>query len=671
LKVLLTSLLFTCTAAFSQKVREEIVLLDSLFIKHTTENTRNVIANSDVYSLFQPDLRIANSSLSDSIYSLKSSIYKRDIGLDFNSSLVNNQQIDIVNLDDNLPFKSRIQSGIEWNLLKNGLLQNRKEAKKILIEQKINHQLNNNYSDKNSFLESYNKIIQLFNEEKILLLNNRLKMLSTLNGSLSRLYLSNTIKQDEWLEIQQRLAENKSLIQIYQPYNSLHKTSNTKSNINFPIFDINEQELMKYQNSLQKDSLEFYFKQINKLSDNWLNTVNLSPYTRYNYYNLMNGSSSSYRAFFSVGANLSIPLDFNRSKLKTLHELEAKQKIQSIENQHQFYYEELANDLYEYRYNLYQLTSIYYKRKIIEDAISIETIKRELNPANYSPIKACKLIDDLYRIDLELIELNQNLYLKLLKIHKKNDIIPMDKLIKPFNFSSLNPIDSLNKKSIYIWSKTFKAYSSDILIQYIKTNQLNNVVLSIQEDSIDNQNQFCRILSENNIGVEIMIGNNKAFSEKDFKQFLNTKLSKVEFKNINGIHLDIEPHTFPDWKDKKTEYLAKYSELVKQASLFAKEKNIKLAISIPLTYPEEVVNELFKSVDLIYFMAYENVKEDYISRKLLSFEKDKEKIVVAFRTEDFENREAMNQFISTFQNKYDYKKIAIHDLGRLILLDSK
>ncbi len=671
MKVLLTSLLFTYTAAFSQKVREEIVLLDSLFLKHTSENTRNTIASSDVYSLFQPDLRITNSSLSDSIYSLKSSIYKRDIGLDFNSSLVNNQQIDIVNLDDNLPFKSRIQSGIEWNLLKNGLLQNRKEAKKTLIEQKINHQLNNNYSDKNSFLESYNKIIQLFNEEKILLLNNRLKMLSTLNGSLSRLYLSNTIKQDEWLEIQQRLAENKSLIQIYQPYNSLHKASNTKSNINFPIFDINEQELMKYQNSLQKDSLEFYFKQINKLSDNWLNTVNFSPYTRYNYYNLMNGSSSSYRAFFSVGANLSIPLDFNRSKLKTLHELETKQKIQSIENQHQFYYEELANDLYEYRYNLYQLTSIYYKRKIIEDAISIETIKRELNPANYSPIKACKLIDDLYRIDLELIELNQNLYLKLLKIHKKNDIIPMDKLIKPFNFSSLSPNDSINKKSIYIWSKTFKAYSSDILIQYIKTNQLNNVVLSIQEDSIDNQNQFCRILSENNIGVEIMIGNNKAFSEKDFQQFLNTKLSKVDFKSINGIHLDIEPHTFTDWKDKKSEYLAKYNELVKQASSYAKEKNLKLAISIPLTYPEEVVNELFKNVDLIYFMAYENVKEDYLSRKLISFEKDKEKIVVAFRTEDFENRGAMDQFIATFQSKYNFEKIAIHDLGRLILLDSK
>jgi hypothetical protein len=247
----------------------------------------------------------------------------------------------------------------------------------------------------------------------------------------------------------------------------------------------------------------------------------------------------------------------------------------------------------------------------------------------------------------------------------------MDKLIKHFNFSSLNPNDSINKKSIYIWSKTFKAYSSDILIQYIKTNQLNNVVLSIKEDSIDNQNQFCRILSENNIGVEIMIGNNKAFSEKDFQQYLNTKLSKVDFKSINGIHLDIEPHTFPDWKDKKSEYLAKYIELVKQASSYAKEKNIKLAISIPLTYPEEVVNELFKNVDLIYFMAYENVKEDYLSRKLLSFEKNKEKIVVAFRTEDFVNRGAMDQFIATFQSKYNFEKIAIHDLGRLILLDSK
>ena len=646
-------------------------MLDSLFLKHTTEKKINILSNSDVYLLFQPDLGIKNSSLNDSIYNLKSSIYKRDIGLDFNSSIVNNQQIDIVNLDDNLPFKSRIQSGIEWNLLKNGLFQNKREAKKILIEQKINNQLSNNFLDKNTYLESYNNIIKLFNEKKILLLNSRQKMLSTFNGSLSRLYISNTIKQDEWLEVQQRLAENKSLLQIYQPYNAIQNTNSSKTNLNFPIFDINEQELMKYQNSLQKDSLEYYFNQINKLSDNWLSTVNFSPFTRYNYYNLINGSSASYRAFFSVGANLSIPLDFNRSKIKTLHELESKQKIQSIENKHQFYFEELANDLYEYRYNLYQLTSIYYKRKIIEDAISIENIKRELNRANFSPIKACKLIDDLYRIDLELIEMNQNLYLKLLKIHKKNDLIPMEKLLKPFDFSSLNPKDSLNKKSIYIWSKTFKAYSSDILFQYIKTNQFNNVVLSIQEDSIDNQNQFCRILSENNIGVEIMIGNNKAFSEKDFQQFLNTKLSKVDIKSINGIHLDIEPHTFPDWKDKKSEYLAKFKQLVEQASLFAKEKNIKLAISIPLTYPEEVVNELFKSVDLIYFMAYENVKEDYISKKLLNFEKDKEKIVIAFRTEDFENRDQMDLFISSFQNKYDYKKIAIHDLGRLILLDSK
>jgi hypothetical protein len=671
LKVLLTSLLFIYTAAFSQNVNREIIVLDSLFLKHTTEKKINILSNSDVYLLFQPDLDIPKSSLDDSIYKLKSSIYKRDLGLDFNSNIVNNQQIDIVNLDDNLPFKSRIQSGIEWNLLKNGLFQNKREAKKILIEQKINNQLSNNFLDKNTYLESYNNIIKLFNEKKIILLNSRQKMLSTFNGSLSRLYISNTIKQEEWLEVQQRLAENKSLLQIYQPYNAIQNTNSSKTNLTFPIFDINEQELMKYQNSLQKDSLEYYFNQINKLSDNWLSTVNLSPFTRYNYYNLINGSSASYRAFFSVGANLSIPLDFNRSKIKTLHELESKQKIQSIENQHQFYFEELANNLYEYRYNLYQLTSIYYKRKIIEDAISIENIKRELNRANFSPIKACKLIDDLYRIDLELIELNQNLYLKLLKIHKKNDLIPMEKLLKPFDFSSLNPKDSLNKKSIYIWSKTFKAYSSEILFQYIKTNQLNNVVLSIQEDSIDNQNQFCRILSENNIGVEIMIGNNKTFNEKDFQQFLNTKLSKVDIKSINGIHLDIEPHTFPDWKDKKSDYLSKYIELVKQASSFAKEKKIKLAISIPLTYPEEVVNELFKNVDLIYFMAYENVKEDYLSRKLLNFEKDKEKIVIAFRTEDFENRDQMDLFISSFQNKYDYKKIAIHDLGRLILLDSK
>ena len=500
----------------------------------------------------------------------------------------------------------------------------------------------------------------------------RENLLLKLNGSLSRLYLSNTLQQNEWFEIQQRLAENKSLNQIYTPYNEITKSMYTIDiNNQFPIFDINESELMKFQNSFHQDSLEFYFKQINKLSESWLNTVSLSPFTRFNYYNLLTTAGISSRAFMSFGANLSIPLDFNRSKLKSIHELEIKQTIESIHNQHQFYYEELANDLYEYRYHLYQYTNLFYKRSIIDDAITIEKIKRDLTPANYSPIKACKLVDDYYRIELEMLEVNQKMYLKLLRIHQKNSKILMNDLVKPFDLLGSNKSDSTKFKSIYIWSKTLQKYSPDFLYQYIKMNDFDKVIMALQDDSISTQNKFCSYLAKNNIKIELMLGSNKAFFEKDFQLYLKNKLSNIDLSTIESIHLDIEPHTFSDWKENKDSYLKQYLKLVQDASIFTKEKRLKLSVSIPLYYSEEITNQILNTVDLVYFMAYENINDDYIIKKIKPYESSFEKVVLAFRTEDFRNRNEMDKFISDASLKFKVSKMAIHDLGRLILLDTK
>ena len=672
MKPTLFILLFFTTSILAQSVKQEITILDSIFINHKNQFHQKEISTSQVVHLFTPDLNSNNSNLSDSIFSLKKTVYNRDLGLDLKSNFVNNQKTDIVNLDDNLPFKSRSQIGLEWNLLKSGLVENKSNAKKVAFEKKIDDAVQFYSTDKNSYLESYNTIIQLFNNQKTDIIEKRSKLLIQLNSTLSRLYLSHHAKQEDWLEIQQRIGENKSLNQIYHSYNSVSKTkSEEKEYISFPVFDINEVELLKYQHHFHQDSLEFYFSQINKLSNRWLNNVSLSPFTRYNYYTLIdNNNVNANRAFFSIGANLSIPLDFNRSKLKTLQELESKQKVNNLHHQHQFYYEELANELYEYRYQLYQYTSLFYKRKIVSDAITIENIKREMNPANYSPIKACKLVDDLYRIDIELVELNQNLYLKLLKVHEKNSAIPMEKLIRPFDLhQSMNDSSSIN--SIYIWSKTLQSYTSDFIFQYITLNNYNHVVLALQEDSIQLQNKLCSFLIKNNVSVELMIGSNKAFYEKDFNLYLKNKLAKADLKSISSIHLDIEPHTFPNWKDEKDQLLKQYLELVQQASIFAKTNDLKLSISIPLTYPEEVIKELFKKVDLVYFMAYENTKEDFILRKLSPFSSYKSKYVIALRTEDFTNRGNLDNYILDFKTKNSINNFAIHDLGRIILLDTK
>jgi hypothetical protein len=672
LKLIFIFFLVFTTSLFSQTLKEEISAIDSVFIKHTIRAEGDVMGKSQVLSFFEPDLSSQSIQMSDSINNLKKDYLRKDIGLDFKSNYVKNQKSDLLNLDDNLPFVSRYQSTIEWDLLKSGLFANRKEAKKLDLQSQINNSMNKYATNKNSYLDSYNSIIQSFNNQKSALLKNRENLLSKLNGSLSRLYLSNTLQQNEWFEIQQRLAENKSLNQIYIPYNEVSKSSFVLiNNIQFPVFDINEAELMKFQHSFHQDSLEFYFKQINKLSENWLNTVSLSPFTRFNYYNLLTGTEASSRAFMSFGANLSIPLDFNRSKLKSINELEMKQTIESIHNQHQFYYEELANDLYEYRYHLYQYTNLFYKRSVIDDAITIEKIKRELNPANYSPIKACKLVDDYYRIELEMLEVNQKMYLKLLRIHQKNSKISMNDLVKPFDLLGTNKSDSIRSKSVYIWSKTLQKFSPDFLFQYIKMNDFDKVIMAIQEDSISTQNIFCSYLAKNKIEVELMLGSNKAFFEKDFQLYLKNKLANVDLVNVNTIHLDIEPHTFSDWKENKESYLKQYLKIVQEASTFSKSKGVKLSVSIPLYYSEEITKQILETVDLVYFMAYENINEDYILKKIKPYESKYNKIVLAFRTEDFSNRSILDNYISNAISKFNVSKFAIHDLGRLILLDTK
>ena len=136
---------------------------------------------------------------------------------------------------------------------------------------------------------------------------------------------------------------------------------------------------------------------------------------------------------------------------------------------------------------------------------------------------------------------------------------------------------------------------------------------------------------------------------------------------VKGIHLDIEPHTFSDFKENKEQYFKKYITVLKQAKQFADNNKLELSVSIPLNYPDEVLNEINLTCNYVYLMAYENVDIDFISRKTIE-EKSifKNKCVLALRTKDFENRTSMDEAFK----KIGFEKTAYHDLDDLIKFDN-
>jgi RNAse (barnase) inhibitor barstar len=148
--------------------------------------------------------------------------------------------------------------------------------------------------------------------------------------------------------------------------------------------------------------------------------------------------------------------------------------------------------------------------------------------------------------------------------------------------------------------------------------------------------------------------------------YLDSLKNNINLVNIKGLHIDIEPHTFTDFKENKERYFKTYIQVLKQAKLFADNNHLELSVSIPLNYPDEVLMELSALCNYVYLMAYENVDVDFILRKTAE-EKIilKNKCVLALRTKDFKNRTEMDELFK----KLNFDKTAYHDLDDLIKFD--
>ena len=111
----------------------------------------------------------------------------------------------------------------------------------------------------------------------------------------------------------------------------------------------------------------------------------------------------------------------------------------------------------------------------------------------------------------------------------------------------------------------------------------------------------------------------------------------------------------------------KYIQVLKQAKQFADAHKLELSVSIPLSYPETILEEINKTCNRVYLMAYENVDVEFILRKTAEEKKIlNSKCVLALRTKDFKTRTEMDSHFKAL----GFDKTAYHDLDDLIKFDN-
>lgn len=598
---------------------------------------------------------------------IQQAINKKDIGLKYTLNYQENFNSPVADPQEIVVFKRRAVTGIDWDILKNGFYDNRTKNKILKLEFEALEK--KQFATSLIAFQSKNteQIIRYFNEKKIEILDSRKKLNKEQTTTVEKLWSTKHITKDDYLKAIQNTTDINAQYNLYRNYNEASLPNKTKFNFDLPILDIDLAKLFQNANIIPNDtSAVSSAAEVARLKSLYVNDVSLSTYARYSYYDVYNPNQPN-RAFMSLGMNLVMPLTFNQKEKREYYLIQnqiANQKESVVSEDVQI---NLLNHYYEYQYKLKQFKNLYHKRLVYLELLRTERVKHDLNDLDFNPNTALFILDDYWSNAIELLDLKQDMYKILLTLKTKLPTVNTADYTMPLNLNNLN-ISSSNPpfKAVYIWSDAFKNNSQTVINEYCKVNEFNPLMLSYNTTKIYLQ-QLSEFISNNYTSkIHLMLGSNKLLNN-GLTGYLDTLKNNIKLSFIKGIHLDIEPHTMPGFKENKEKFFDNYINVLKQAKKFADDNKLELSVSIPLSYPENVLEEINKVCNNVYLMAYENVDIDFILKKSTE-EKAifKTKCVLALRTKDFKNRTDMDQHFK----KLGFEKTAYHDLDDLIKFDN-
>ncbi len=598
---------------------------------------------------------------------LQQRINKKDVGLKYTLSYQENFNSPVADPLEIVVFKRRAVTGFEWDILKSGFYESRTKNKilKLEAEALAKKQYTSNL---NAFTaKNTEQIIRHFNEKKIDILNARKKLNDEQTVTVEKLWSIKHITKDDYLKAIQNTTDINAQYNLYRNYNEVDLPNRSKFDFDLPILDLDLAKLFQSANVNPIDtSVLVPNSQIAKLKSSFINEISLSTYARYSYYDVYNANSPN-RSFMSLGMNLSVPLVFNQKEKREYYTIQGQivnQKEEVINHDIQI---NLLNYYYEYQYKLKQFKNLYHKRLVFLELLRTERVKNDLKDFEFNPNTALFILDDYWSNAIELLDLKQDMYKILLTLKTKLPNVSTTEYTKPLNLNNLN-IAASNPpfKAVYVWSDAFKNHSQTVINEYCKVNEFNPIILSYNTSKVYLQDVSEFISKNYTSNIHLMLGSNKLLST-GLTGYLDSLKNNIKLSFVKGIHLDLEPHTLKDFKENKEKAFENYVSVVKQAKKFADDNKLELSVSIPLSYPENVLEELNKACNTVYLMAYENVDVDFIIKKSAE-EKTilKTKCVLALRTKDFDNRTEMDQLFK----KLGFEKTAYHDLDDLIKFDN-
>ena len=163
---------------------------------------------------------------------------------------------------------------------------------------------------------------------------------------------------------------------------------------------------------------------------------------------------------------------------------------------------------------------------------------------------------------------------------------------------------------------------------FLCENGINRVYLCVPDKRFDELPAVVTAMKKNGIGVCLLAGD-ASYIEPEHAGFaglltayLDYQKNAADNEKLAALHLDVEPHQFSDYAEKKDEYMQQYADFVVQTAKTLHENGEKLELDVPFWYDGfkvkegerevELLDLLVRSVDTLTLMGSRDREKDIL-----------------------------------------------------------
>lgn len=599
------------------------------------------------------------------------------IGKDFGLKLTGSYATNISNgvLEDSRnTLDSSSYVGLEWELLKDGYFGSGTDKERQLGEIRLHEVLARRAAVDELFGRSYYRAIYLFNLAKMRMLSERLAELGGYIETARKLYHLRLFQWEEIIRLEQERASVQTMLRNYLNFNrtfsSEPATILPDSANNLPVLDIDIGAVLGKtgKDTFYDDMIDAERQRLKRPESYLLAETNLRVFARYNMDNLFAGGM---RDSVAAGISIRVPIPASGRDYSRADALETRLAELNVEKRREGDLNRLRDAYYEYQYKLSDYLKLAHKKQLVGERIRREEVRRGYNDPQYSPVNMMQYLDEQFAVEFESIEVKQMLYLKLLEIQRiagGEAVLDHATVVR----NTGEPNRYRGERSVYIWSAAVNGIDTGFLAMYLAHQEMRDVMVSGGEKT--DTAKLAALLAKARAAkmkMHALVGSNELIRPENLARFAQIA-EQARSLGFDGVHLDVEPHTLPQWREKKDELLTGYIAMLRAAREATAAAKLELGVSIPVFFPEETLREMAPLADRIYVMAYEMTDIEKLKRKVREeIDAFGPKTVIAVRTKDFATRLTMEEFIGRVIDATGVSRIAVHDVHGMIELDEK